>query len=121
VSHSIGTILRLSVASTTALIQRGSALFDDQQYEESIQTLSAALVRPGTSQQDIALALMAATRKLGTTKAAPDRENEMRQARQAADAILGGDKVVLEGASPDSVESIAEDLRKAGLLVTTSK
>ena len=34
---------------TTALIQRGSALFDDQQYEESIQTLSAALVRPGAT------------------------------------------------------------------------
>src|SRR4051812_27086575 len=34
------------------LIQRGAALFDDQQYEESIQTLSAALVRPGTSQAE---------------------------------------------------------------------
>jgi hypothetical protein len=34
---------------TTTLIQRGSALFDDQQYEESIQTLSAALVRPGAT------------------------------------------------------------------------
>lgn len=36
----------------TSLILKGSELFDDQQYEESIQTLSAALVRPGTSQQD---------------------------------------------------------------------
>jgi hypothetical protein len=36
-------------SATTALIQRGSALFDDQQYEESIQTLSAALVRPGAT------------------------------------------------------------------------
>jgi len=35
---------------TTTLIQRGSALFDDQAYEESIQTLSAALVRPGASE-----------------------------------------------------------------------
>ncbi len=35
---------------TTALIQRGSALFDDQAYEESIQTLSAALVRPGATE-----------------------------------------------------------------------
>jgi hypothetical protein len=34
---------------TTVLIQRGSALFDDQAYEESIQTLSAALVRPGAT------------------------------------------------------------------------
>jgi hypothetical protein len=34
---------------TTVLILRGSALFDDQQYEESIQTLSAALVRPGAT------------------------------------------------------------------------
>ena len=34
------------------LILRGSELFDDQQYEESIQTLSAALVRPGTSTAD---------------------------------------------------------------------
>jgi hypothetical protein len=38
--------------STTALIQRGSELFDDQQYEESIQTLSAALVRPGSTVQE---------------------------------------------------------------------
>ena len=37
---------------TTTLIQRGSALFDDQQYEESIQTLSAALVRPGASDKE---------------------------------------------------------------------
>jgi hypothetical protein len=36
-------------STTTSLIQRGSALFEDQQYEESIQTLSAALVRPGAS------------------------------------------------------------------------
>src|SRR5262245_55237911 len=39
-------------ASTTALIQRGGELFDDQQYEESIQTLSAALVRPGSTVQE---------------------------------------------------------------------
>jgi tetratricopeptide (TPR) repeat protein len=31
------------------LIQRGRSLFDDQQYEESIQALSAALVRPNNS------------------------------------------------------------------------
>ncbi|MFT3767929.1 MAG: tetratricopeptide repeat protein [Minicystis sp.] len=37
---------------TTTLIQRGAALFDDQQYEESIQTLSAALVRPGASDKE---------------------------------------------------------------------
>jgi hypothetical protein len=30
------------------LIQRGGELFEDQAYEESIQTLSAALLRPGT-------------------------------------------------------------------------
>jgi hypothetical protein len=36
-------------SATTALIQRGSGLFEDQQYEESIQTLSAALVRPGAT------------------------------------------------------------------------
>jgi hypothetical protein len=39
-------------SSTTSLIQRGAALFDDQQYEESIQTLSAALVRPGTTEAE---------------------------------------------------------------------
>lgn len=33
----------------TTLIQRAAELFDDQQYEESIQTLSAALLRPGSS------------------------------------------------------------------------
>jgi hypothetical protein len=36
-------------AGVTSLIQRGGELFDDQQYEESIQTLSAALMRPGTA------------------------------------------------------------------------
>jgi hypothetical protein len=36
----------------TSLILKGSELFDDQQYEESIQVLSAALVRPGSSQPD---------------------------------------------------------------------
>jgi hypothetical protein len=34
---------------TTQLIQRGSALFEDQQYEESMQMLLAALVRPGST------------------------------------------------------------------------
>lgn len=38
--------------SVTNLIQRGAELFEDQAYEESIQTLSAALLRPGTSKQD---------------------------------------------------------------------
>jgi hypothetical protein len=37
---------------TTTLIQRGSAQFDDQAYEESIQTLSAALVRPGATDKE---------------------------------------------------------------------
>ncbi len=33
------------------LIARGQSLFDDQQYEESIQTLSGALVRPNNTKQ----------------------------------------------------------------------
>ncbi len=33
------------------LVQRGKSLFDDQQYEESIQTLSAALLRPNNTKQ----------------------------------------------------------------------
>ncbi len=33
------------------LVARGRALFDDQQYEESIQTLSAALLRPNNTKQ----------------------------------------------------------------------
>src|SRR6185503_15876940 len=36
-------------SAAASLIQRGGTLFEDQQYEESIQTLSAALLRPGTS------------------------------------------------------------------------
>jgi hypothetical protein len=36
-------------SAITVLIQRGSAQFEDQAYEESIQTLSAALVRPGAT------------------------------------------------------------------------
>ncbi len=39
-------------SAVTTLIQKGSALFDDQAYEESIQTLSAALVRPGASDRE---------------------------------------------------------------------
>jgi len=37
---------------TTALIQKAQDLFDDQRYEESVQTLSAALLRPGTSAEN---------------------------------------------------------------------
>lgn len=39
-------------ASQTDLIRSGVQLFEDQRYEESIQTLSAALLRPTTSQSD---------------------------------------------------------------------
>lgn len=38
-----------SSRGATKLIRKGAELYDDQQYEESIQTLSAALVRPGAS------------------------------------------------------------------------
>ena len=37
--------------SAQDLVQRGRSLFDDQQYEESIQTLSAALLRPNNTKQ----------------------------------------------------------------------
>lgn len=39
-------------SNVQSLIQRGSELFDDAQYEESIQTLSAALLRPGSTKQE---------------------------------------------------------------------
>jgi hypothetical protein len=39
-------------ATTSALITRAQDMFDDQRYEESIQTLSGALVRPGTSTEE---------------------------------------------------------------------
>jgi hypothetical protein len=39
-------------SSTPQLIARSQDLFDDQQYEESIQTLSGALVRPGIAAPD---------------------------------------------------------------------
>jgi len=39
-------------ATTSSLIQRGADLFDDASYEESIQTLSAALLRPGSSKEE---------------------------------------------------------------------
>lgn len=35
--------------SVSALVLKAREMFDDQRYEESIQTLSAALVRPGTT------------------------------------------------------------------------
>lgn len=37
--------------TATDLIARGKSLFDDQQYEESIQTLSAALLRPNNTKE----------------------------------------------------------------------
>jgi len=37
---------------TRGLIQRGQDMFDEQRYEESLQALSAALLRPGTSIED---------------------------------------------------------------------
>ncbi len=77
--------------------------------------------KAGASQQDIAVALMAATKKLAPKKTSVDNGADLRMAREAADAILAGDKVVLEGASPETADAIAADLRKAGLLVTTSK
>jgi len=36
-------------STTSALLDRAQGMFDDQKYEESIQTLSAALVRPGNT------------------------------------------------------------------------
>lgn len=39
-------------ANVSSLIQRGADLFDDAEYEQSIQTLSAALLRPGSSKQE---------------------------------------------------------------------
>lgn len=40
-----------ATAAPADLVARGRALFDDQQYEESIQTLSAALVRPNNTKE----------------------------------------------------------------------
>ena len=77
--------------------------------------------KAGAAQPDIARALVAATRKLGTSASGTDANAEMRMANEAADAILAGDKVVLEGATPEAADAIAQDLRKAGLLVTTTK
>lgn len=39
-------------SSVSALIGRAQDMFDDARYEESIQTLSGALVRPGTSSEE---------------------------------------------------------------------
>ncbi len=39
-------------SSVSTLIERAQDMFDDARYEESIQTLSGALVRPGTSKED---------------------------------------------------------------------
>jgi tetratricopeptide (TPR) repeat protein len=41
-----------AAAAPQDLIARGRALFEDQQYEESIQSLSAALVRPNNSKAE---------------------------------------------------------------------
>ncbi|MFO0617474.1 MAG: hypothetical protein U0414_33065 [Polyangiaceae bacterium] len=39
-------------SSTSTLIERAQGMFDDQRYEESIQTLTAALVRPGNTTEE---------------------------------------------------------------------
>ncbi len=39
-------------SSTATLLERAQGVFDDQRYEESIQTLTAALVRPGNTADD---------------------------------------------------------------------
>lgn len=38
--------------SVSSLLKKGQDLFDEQRYEESIQTLSAALMRPGIDKQE---------------------------------------------------------------------
>jgi hypothetical protein len=54
-SITVGTVTPAFAQSKPAqrvdLIQRGRGLFEDQQYEESIQTLSAALVRPNNTKE----------------------------------------------------------------------
>jgi hypothetical protein len=52
VLSSAPSIARADGKATATLIERGSDLFDDQQYEESIQTLSAALLRPTTDKPE---------------------------------------------------------------------
>ena len=74
----------------------------------------------GTHRSEIAAAIMSATRRLGPNAGASDPAKEQRLANDAASAILDGDQVILEG-SPDTVDSIAEELRQAGLLVTTAR
>lgn len=39
-------------SNVTSLIQRGTELFDDAEYEQSIQTLSAALLKPGSTKEE---------------------------------------------------------------------
>lgn len=39
-------------ATAKSLLERGRSLYDDQLYEESVQTLSAALLRPDGSEED---------------------------------------------------------------------
>lgn len=51
-STSIPAIAQTKAAAAPAdLVSRGRSLFEDQQYEESIQTLSAALVRPNNTKE----------------------------------------------------------------------
>lgn len=77
--------------------------------------------KAGTTQEQIAAAILKATRQLGAPGGQPDSARELRMATQAASNILGGEEVVLEGASSESVTSIAADLRAAGLIVRTGK
>jgi hypothetical protein len=47
-----GRVARAQTQSVEKLIEKGQSFFDEQRYEESIQTLSAALMRPGTAKKE---------------------------------------------------------------------
>jgi hypothetical protein len=51
-SHAYAQSPGASKHGAGSLIKKGQDLFDDQSYEESIQTLSAALMRPGVAKAD---------------------------------------------------------------------
>ena len=75
---------------------------------------------PNIKKEEIVAAIQAATRKLGAKNSATGAD-DARGAGMAADEILAGRDVVLEGFSQEQANQVVQDLKTAGLNVRTTK
>ena len=72
---------------------------------------------PGAKKEEVAVAILSATRKLAPKNSGTGTD-DTRGAGLAADEVLAGREVVLEGFSQEQATQVVQDLKKAGLNVT---